>query len=110
MGGNPALITSVFGSVLGALGPGQKAPGGSDQAAELAAERKRQEEEQRKKEALERKRQRDKLTEARAVEKKRLAGAASARAGAGASTDPLSGTGHPGDIPANAALKTRLGE
>jgi septal ring factor EnvC (AmiA/AmiB activator) len=99
MGGNPALITSVFSGVMGALGSGQQRSSGPDRAAELAAERARQEEEQRQKEARERKREREKLTEARTVEKKRLA-------------RPSGGLTDRNDDaqPPAAGLKTRLGE
>ncbi|WP_285907464.1 hypothetical protein [Pseudodesulfovibrio pelocollis] len=97
MGGSPALITSVFSSVVGALGSGQQRQSGSDRSAELAAERARQEEEQRLKEARERKREREKLLEARTVDQKRLA-----QATAGAASDD--------DAAATGTLKTKLGE
>lgn len=102
MGGNPALITSVFSGVMGVIGSSQKQASGTDRAAELAAERARQEEEQRQKEARERKREREKLTEARTVEQKRLARTTGETATAAPSSAEAT--------VAAGALKTRLGE
>lgn len=106
MGGGTAAL-SMVGSVLGMVSNMSKAhnrPEAPDNSAQLEAQRRAREEEQRKEEAAQRHKDRERVLEAREMDKKRAAAKGKTTLSAGAA-----GLLEEPDVAA-AGLKSKLGE